>query len=228
MKSETRHRIFLVDDHPVVLQGLSALLTAEPDLEVCGTSQTARDALVRLPRLNPELAIVDIAIGGVAGLDLIQDIKIRHPAISTLCFSVHEELFFAERALRAGAMGYVMKTVDSATVVRAVHTVLRGQVFLSDVMSRRVLNRLAGGGIAAGTWPIARLSNRELQVIHHIGASRDNRQIARLMSVSVKTVEAHRSKIKEKLKLRTTCDLIRFATHWVEQQATFTDCNSHV
>ena len=228
MKSDTRHRIFLVDDHPVVLQGLSALLAAEPDLEICGTGQTVRDALVRLPRLNPELAIIDIAIGGVAGLDLIQDIRIRHPQIATLCFSVHEELFFAERALRAGATGYVMKTVDSATVLRAVRTVLRGQVFLSDAMSRRILNRLAGSGTATGAWPIGRLSNRELQVIHHIGASRDNREIARLMSVSVKTVEAHRSKIKDKLNLRSTCDLIRFATHWVEQQETFAEHHEHV
>lgn len=221
MQSELRRRIFLVDDHPVVLSGLASLLNAEADLEVSGTAQTAADALARLNASRAELAVVDIGIGNVAGLDLVQDFRLRFPRLRVLCFSVHEEEFFAERALRVGAQGYVMKTVDSATLLRAIRAVLAGQIFLSETMGRRILNRL--GGNPVGTSPIRQLSNRELQVIHHIAASRDNRQIARLMSLSVKTVEAHRSRIKEKLSLRTSSELIRFASHWVERQASFSE-----
>jgi DNA-binding NarL/FixJ family response regulator len=223
MPSTSRRRIFLIDDHPVVLSGLTALLNAQEDLEVAGTARTAADALARIAQVEAEIAIVDVGIGGVAGLDLVQDFRLRFPRLRVLCFSVHEEEFFAERALRAGAQGYVMKTVDSTVLLRAVRTVLEGQIHLSDTMERRILNRLAGSGDTAAISPIRQLSNRELQVIHHIAASRDNRQIARLMSLSVKTVEAHRSRIKEKLSLRTTSELIRFATHWVERQASFSE-----
>jgi DNA-binding NarL/FixJ family response regulator len=222
MQSEMRRRIFLVDDHPVVLSGLTSLLNSQTDLEVVGTAQTASDALSRIESLRAELATVDIGIGNVAGLDLVQDFRLRFPRLRVLCFSVHEEEFFAERALRVGAQGYVMKTVDSATVLRAIRTVLAGQICLSETMERRILNRL-GGGSTTVTSPIRQLTNRELQVIHHIAASRDNRQIARLMSLSVKTVEAHRSRIKEKLSLRTTSELIRFASHWVERQSSFSE-----
>lgn len=223
MQSPQRRRVFLVDDHPVVLSGLTSLLNAQDDLEISGTARTASEALARITASRAELAVVDVGIGGVAGLDLVQDFRLRLPRLRVLCFSVHEEEFFAERALRAGALGYVMKTVDSSVLLRAVRTVLEGQIYLSDSMERRILNRLAGTATTVALSPIRQLSNRELQVIHHIAASRDNRQIARLMSLSVKTVEAHRSRIKEKLSLRTTSELIRFATHWVERQASFSE-----
>lgn len=221
MQSEMRRRIFLVDDHPVVLSGLTSLLNSQTDLEVVGTAQSAADALSRLAASRAELAVIDIGIGNVAGLDLVQDFRLRFPRLRVLCFSVHEEEFFAERALRVGAQGFLMKTVDSATVIRAIRNVLAGQIYLSETMERRILNRL--GGAAVGRSPIRQLSNREIQVIHHIAASRDNRQIAQLMSLSVKTVEAHRSRIKEKLSLRTTSELIRFASHWVERQSSFAE-----
>ena len=222
MQSEMRRRIFLVDDHPVVLSGLTSLLNSHADLEVVGTAQSASDALSRIAATRAELAVIDIGIGNVAGLDLVQDFRLRFPRLRVLCFSVHEEEFFAERALRVGAQGFVMKTVDSTTVLRAIRSVLAGQIYLSETMERRILNRL-GGGTAVGRSPIRQLSNREIQVIHHIAASRDNRQIAQLMSLSVKTVEAHRSRIKEKLSLRTTSELIRFASHWVERQSSFAE-----
>lgn len=223
MQSNPRHRVFIVDDHPVVLSGLSSLLNAQEDLEVAGTARTATEALARIGAAKAELAVIDIGIGDVAGLDLVQDIRLRFPLLRVLCFSVHEEEFFAERALRAGAQGYVMKTVDSAVVLSAVRAVLDGQIHLSATMERRILNRLGGTTGPVVLSPIRQLSNRELQVIQHIAASRDNRQIASLMSLSVKTVEAHRSRIKEKLSLRTTSELIRFATHWVERQASFSE-----
>jgi len=226
MKSQTRHRLFLVDDHPVTVAGLTSILSVESDFEVCGTSGKAHDALARLNPLPVDLVILEIGIGGVAGLDLIQDLRIRFPRVRVLCFTVHEEIFHAERALRAGAVGYLMKTADADLLVRAIRSVLQGQVFLSELMGRRILNRIAGNSGISAASPINLLSNRELQVVHHIGESRDNRAIARLMSVSIKTVEAHRSKIKEKLQLRTTSDLIRFATHWVERESSFVDHRS--
>jgi len=217
------HRVFLIDDHPVMLMGLRSLLSAEEDLIVEGVATSAREAL-RLLEANPaDLAVLDVGIGGVAGLDLIRDLRIRVPKLRMLCFSGHEEVFYAERALRAGAFGYLMKTADSSTVLRAVRTVLRGQVFLSDVMGRQVLGRFIGASGPTERSPISSLSNRELQIIHHIGESRDNRQIARLTGVSLKTVEAHRSRIKEKLSLRSTSDLIRFATDWVQREDSFVE-----
>ncbi|MGH8021034.1 MAG: response regulator [Opitutaceae bacterium] len=217
------HRVFLIDDHPVLLLGLRSLLAAEDDLHIEGVATTAREALRVLEASPVDLAILDIGIGGVAGLDLIQDLRIRVPKVRILCLSGHEEVFYAERALRAGAFGYLMKTADGAGVLQAIRTVLRGQVFLSDSMGRRVLGRIVGNARKSERTPISALSNRELQIIHHIGESRDNRQIARLTGVSLKTVEAHRSRIKEKLSLRSTSDLIRFATHWVQREDSFLD-----
>lgn len=215
------HRIFLIDDHPVVLLGLRALLSAEGDFRIYGSASTAHEALKRLEADPADLAIMDIGIAGIGGLDLLQDLRIRIPKQRVLCFSGHEELFYAERALKAGAFGYLMKTADGPTVIRAVRMVLKGQVFLSEGMGRRVLGRIVGTNEDPGDFPINQLSNRELQIIHHIGENRDNRQIARLTGVSLKTIEAHRSKIKEKLSLRSTSDLIRFATHWVQREDSF-------
>src|SRR5262245_30841155 len=132
MQAPQRRRVFLVDDHPVVLSGLTSLLNAQDDLEVAGTARTAAEALARINAARADMAVVDIGIGGVAGLDLVQDFRLRFPRLRVLCFSVHEEEFFAERALRVGAQGYVMKTVDSSVLLRALRTVLDGQIFLSD------------------------------------------------------------------------------------------------
>lgn len=215
------NRLFLVDDHPVVLLGMHSLLGAEPDLRVVAMATSTREALRKLEVQPMDLVILDIGIGGVAGLDLIQDIRIRVPRQRILCFSAHEEAFYAERSLRAGALGYLMKTADGAVLVRAIRTVLRGQIYLSEPMGRRMLGRIVGAAGSPIGSPINTLSNRELQIIHHIGESRDNRQIARLTGVSLKTVEAHRSKIKEKLALKSTSDLIRFATNWVQREDSF-------
>jgi len=223
MNSITRHRIFLIDDQFIVSVALDRLLKNSGDFEVCGVARSREDVWDKLPTSAADLVIIEVGVDGDTGLDLIQDIRLRLPQVRILCLSGHEEQFFAERALRAGAVGYVMKTENDAVLLKATRTALSGQVYLSREMERLVLQRFAGVATEDGRPPIILLSNRELQVVHHIGESRDNRQIARLLSVSVKTVEAHRSKIKEKLQLRTTCDLIRFATHWVEREASFVD-----
>lgn len=223
MKSELQYRIFVVDDHPVVLTGLKGLLEPEGEFAICGSAVARNEAIAQLAKTECDLVLVDVGVDGFSGLELIQQLKIDHPGLKVLCFSVHEETFFAERALRAGALGYVMKTEPGSVVVKAIRAVLSGQVYLSEKMGRRILCRFAGAPAGNSNFAISQLSNRELQVIHHIGESRNNQQIARLMSVSVKTIEAHRSKIKGKLSLRTTCDLIRFATNWVEHEASFVD-----
>lgn len=221
----TRRRILLIDEHPVILLGLSALFSREADLEVGAAAMTIHAARDQLAAQQFDLAVLDVGIGGVAGLDFIQELKLRQARAKILCFSVHEEAFYAERSLRAGANGYLMKSVDAPTLLRGVRAVLDGQICLSETMGGRILRRLAGAS-AGEQSPIGLLSNRELQIIHHIGESRDNRQIARLTGVSIKTIEAHRSRIKEKLNLRTTSDLIRFATHWVEREESFLDQTS--
>ncbi len=215
------NRIFLVDDHPVALLGERLVLSSEPDLQVVGTASTTREALSRMEADPADTVVLDIGVGGLAGLDLVQDLKIRVPKLRILCFSGHEEFFYAERALRAGALGYLMKTADGPTLIRATRSVLSGRIFLSEAMGRQILGRMVVPVNAADETPIRMLSNRELQIIHHIGESRNNRQIARLTGVSLKTVEAHRSRIKEKLNLRSTSDLIRFATNWVQREDSF-------
>jgi len=223
MHSIIRPRIFLIDDQFIVSVALDRLLHDSGEFDVCGVARSRNEVWEQLPSVEADLVIIEVGVDGDAGLDLIQDIRSRLPHLRLLCLSGHEERFFAERALRAGAIGYVMKTVGETQLLEAVRTALSGQVYLSKVMERAMLQRFAGAASDEGQPPINRLSNRELQVVHHIGESRDNRQIARLLSVSVKTVEAHRSRIKEKLHLRTTCDLIRFATHWVERESSFLD-----
>lgn len=223
MNTITRPRIFLVDDQLIVSVALDRLLKNSGEFDVCGLARSREEVWEKLPASDADLVIIEVGLDGDTGLDLIQDIRLRLPQVRLLCLSGHEERFFAERALRAGAIGYVMKTASDSVLLEAVRTTLSGQVCLSKEMERLVLQRFAGAAFDEGGPPINLLSNRELQVVHHIGESRDNRQIAQLLSVSVKTVEAHRSRIKEKLHLRTTCDLIRFATHWVEREASFVD-----
>jgi DNA-binding NarL/FixJ family response regulator len=222
MVSTGRTRIFLIDDHPVIGTAMGLVFARERDLQLCDHATTLRHVVERIEAAAPDLAIIDIAVEGGAALELVSDLRVDMPSLKILCFSLHEEEFFAERALRAGASGYVMKTADGSTLVHAIRCVLRGGIYLSEKMGRQILRKFAEKASADGEPPIALLTNRELRVVHHIGETRSNQEIARMMAVSVKTIEAHRSRIKEKLGLHSTSDLIRFATQWVEREATFT------
>lgn len=221
MNDMAETRILLIDEHPVAVRGMRSALESVPGYRVVGVCADRIKALERIERDRPDLVVLEIAIGATAGLDLLLDLKARDLEVRVLCFSWHEEVFYAERALRAGAYGYIMKTAAPESFLKAVRTVLEGRVYLSESMGRRILQRVAMAAEEGRRAPIHRLSNRELQIIHHIGVNRNNRQIARLTGVSLKTVEAHRSKIKEKLHLPTTSDLIRFATNWVEREESF-------
>ncbi|MCL5096289.1 MAG: response regulator transcription factor [Candidatus Omnitrophica bacterium] len=210
--------ILLVDDHAILREGLARLIDQESDMHVCGQAGDSHEALRLLEELKPDLAIVDISLGGSHGLELIKDIKARWPRLPVLVLSMHDEALFAERALRAGARGYIMKQVPSVELLASLRRVLRGKYYLSETMTRQLLGQFADGQHAKGTSPLARLSNREFEVLELIGRGNRTRQIAQQIHVSVKTVQSHREHIKEKLRLQDAVSLVRFAVQWVESQ----------
>lgn len=215
-----RKRVFIVDDHPVVRQGLKTLIDGTPDLETCGEAKTVYDALKLIEQLKPDVAAVDISLGGESGLDLIKDLHIRCPRLPVLTLSVHDEAIYAERVLRAGAHGYVTKGEPPENVLKALRTVLSGQVFLSERMSSRVLLKMAGSAKKQGTGvSVDLLSDRELQVFELIGKGMNTRDIAGALHLSVKTVESHRANIKEKLQIESATELLQYAIHWVQSQS---------
>lgn len=220
-KSGKARKIFLVDDHPILIKGLTALLDGEPDLTVCGSAMDAQGTMEGIAATQPDLVILDISLKGLNGLDLIKMIKSEFKDIPALFLSVHEEFFYAERALMAGAMGYVMKEEMSERILDAIRKILGGEIYVSDRVGGQMLNQMVRGKSQAISSPIDLLSNHELQVLQYIGEGHSNQQIAAHMNLSVKTIEAHRSRIREKLKLRNSVELIKFAVHWVEHESDF-------
>lgn len=211
-----RRRIFLVEDHPITREGFARLLDFQPDLQVCGQTGTAAEALREIPRARPDLVIVDLSLAGGSGLDLLKDLALRDKNLPTLVLSTHDERLYAERALRAGARGYVMKQEPTEAVLAAVRGVLAGEICVSAAMRRQLLGRLRRGGLGEATG-IARLSDRELEVFQAIGQGHGTREIARQLNVSVSTVETYRAHIKEKLALRNAMELVSAAVRWVQR-----------
>jgi DNA-binding NarL/FixJ family response regulator len=207
-------RVFVIDDHPIVRQGFAQLLSAEPDLELCGQAADARGALVGLAAAAPGVVIVDVSLGEASGIDLIRDIKQLVPRAAILVVSMHDEQLYAERALRAGAAGYVMKHEAVGAIVRAIRTVAAGGIFVSEEVSARLLRMLAAGGVPGDDSPLGALSNRELHVLELIGRGLGTREIAELLHISIKTVESYRARLKEKMNLRSGIELTRFAVRW--------------
>jgi len=210
----TKHKILIVDDHPIVRQGLATLVANEPDMEVCGGANDAMTALQQIEALHPDLVVIDISLKNSNGIELIKQVKARDDRIKMLVWSMFEETLFAERSLRAGAMGYINKQEPTEQVVEALRQVLRGDIYLSEAMTDRLLHRV-GGGKPLEQDPVATLSNRELEVFQLIGQGRTTQQIARRLDLSTKTVETHREKIKMKLNLRNSAELSRRAVQWV-------------
>jgi len=197
-------------------EGLRTLISRERDLFVCGEAETAAQALDAVANLKPDLVLADITLPGRNGIELIKDICALKDAILILVISMHDESLYAERALRAGARGYIMKQESGPTMMKAIRQVLGGRIYLSDKMSARILEYVAGKRTEAS--PIERLSDREWEVFQLIGQGKSTVQIAEELHLSPKTVEAHRARIKEKLDLRTMPELISFASRWVETQ----------
>lgn len=209
-------KVLVVDDHPVVRQGLALLINHEPDLAVCGEAATAAEALKAIADARPDVAIVDLSLKGASGLDLIKDIKVRHPGLPVLVLSMSDENVYAERALRAGARGYMMKEEATEKVLTALRRVLGGAVYLSDAMASRLLSQFVAGDAAGGGSPVDRLSDRELEVFRLIGQGLGTGEIARRLHLSPKTIETHRAHIKVKLGLDSGTDLLRQAIRFVE------------
>ena len=206
-----RRRILVIDDHPVLRHGIAQLIGLEPDLEVVGEAESAEQALRSLAAVPADLAIVDISLAGISGIELLRTIKLRHPATRTLVVSMHDEMLYAERALRAGARGYLMKHEAPKRIISAIREVLAGSIVLSEAMRSRLLERFVDAPGDASASPLDALSDRELEVFRLIGQGMKKSEIAQRIQRSVNTVEAHRASIKRKLNLKSAAELARLA-----------------
>jgi DNA-binding NarL/FixJ family response regulator len=210
-------RVLVVDDHPVVRQGLRLLIDHESDLEVCAEAETAADALQAITEHGPDVAVVDLSLKGTSGLELIKDIRVRHADLPVLVLSMSDEGVYAERALRAGARGYLMKEAATGEVLAALRRVLDGGLYLSDAMASRLLAQLVRGGPTDGGSPVDRLSDRELEVFGLIGRGLGTSEIARRLHLSPKTIETYRAHIKQKLGLADATELLQHAIYYVRE-----------
>jgi DNA-binding NarL/FixJ family response regulator len=210
----TKRKIFIVDDHPIVRQGLALLINREPDLIVCGDAEETSSALRRIEELKPELVIVDISLNGPDGLDLLKNIRARDPDLPVLILSMMDELLYAERGLRAGANGYIMKQQATEQVLVAIRRILGGEIYLSERMANKMLHLFVGGSPKKQSSPVADLTDRELEVFRLIGEGHGTRQIADELHLSIKTVESYQAHIKEKLLLRNGRELVQRAIQW--------------
>jgi DNA-binding NarL/FixJ family response regulator len=214
----TRHRIFLVDDHPVTREGVRVLIDQEPDLVVCGQADSAPAALQLIQRLKPDLAVVDITLKTTSGIELMKNVKALLPDLPVLIMSMHDESLYAERALRAGAKGYVMKHEASDRILVAIRSVLAGDLYLSDKMKEKMLHRLVRSRKNEVVFTIDTLSDREMEVFQLIGNGFGTRQIADKLNLSVKTIDSYREHLKLKLRLDKGSDLVRHAIQWVRSE----------
>ena len=213
-------KVLLVDDHPLVREGLVNLISQQSDLQICGEAGNEPQALELIRTIQPHVAIVDISLESGSGIELIKSIKALFPAVTVLVLSMHDESLYAERALRAGARGYVMKREAAKKVIEAIRCVLAGQLYVSDKIAALMAEKFVKGGPSATASPIEQLSNRELEVFQLLGLGQNTRQIADHLHVGFKTVQAYCARIKEKLNLANATELLREAIRWHESQQT--------
>jgi DNA-binding NarL/FixJ family response regulator len=213
-------RILIVDDHPIVREGLAARLARQPDLKVCGEAEDVADALEIVKTAKPDLVIVDLSLKTGQGLELIKKIKARNDDVKMLVSSMYDESLYAERALRAGASGYINKQEISEKLIDAIRQVLAGKMYLSPKMTERLLQRAVGAAPQLVQSPIETLSDRELEIFKMIGKGNTTRQIANELHLSIKTVETHRENIKGKLNIPNSAELSREAVQWVMENGT--------
>lgn len=209
-------RILIVDDHPIIREGLAHLLNLDESLNVCCVAGSAQDALVAMA-CQPQMAIVDLSLQSDSGLDLVRNLRQHYPGLAILVLSMHDEALFAERSLRAGANGYLMKLEATEHIMHAIREVLAGNIYLSTAMHERLARSLTAPR-RTPTGEIASLSEREFEVLHLIGLGFSTREIATKLNRSIKTIEAHQANIKEKLGISSGKELMRFAIQWIEGQ----------
>jgi DNA-binding NarL/FixJ family response regulator len=212
--------VFVVDDHPIVRQGLKLLIDREPDLAVCGDAEEMHAALAAIRACKPDILIVDISLNGPDGLELLKNIRITSPHLPVLILSMHDESIYAERVLRAGANGYIMKQEATDKVLVAVRRILSGEIYVSDRIANSMLRHYVRGGHASEHSSIADLTDRELEVFRLIGEGQGTRQIAEALHLSVKTVESYQAHIKDKLSLRNARELVQYAVEWTMREKT--------
>ena len=208
-------QVMLVDDHAMLRHGMAMLINAEPDMEVCAEAEDGFDAMARLESdQHPDIALVDLSLKTLSGFELIKSIHVLIPALPVLVVSMHDETVYAERALRSGARGYVMKQEPGEVLIDAIREVLTGNYYLSEPMHTKLLNRFVSGNAGAELL-INSLTPSEFEVLHLIGSGHSSKEIAKLLNRSIKTIEVHRANIRTKLHLKDGADLIRYATHWI-------------
>ncbi len=212
-------RVLLVDDHPILRAGLRKLIDHEPDMMVCGEAEEGPKAFELAGTVQPDVAVIDISLKGSNGIELIKNLKARYPDLPTLVLSMHDESLYAERALRAGSRGYIMKEEAIEQVLVAIRRALAGEIFLSDRMKSKMIQQMASGRGKVVSSPIEQLTDRELEVFRLIGEGCSTRQIAGQLHLSVRTVEAYREYIKAKLGLKNATELVQHAFHWVHYEA---------
>ncbi|MGH9406970.1 MAG: response regulator transcription factor [Terriglobia bacterium] len=213
--SQTKSRVFIVDDHPVVRQGLAQLINREPDLAVCGEAGESQAALDAISVARPDILLLDISLAGPDGLELLKNIRLRDAQLPVLVLSMHDESTYAERALRAGANGYIMKQEATERVLIAIRRTLSGEVYVSERVADRLLHQYLGRPKPVTQSPVDSLTDRELEVFRLIGEGYGTRQIAEELRLSVKTVESHQARIKEKLSFHSARELVQHAVQWV-------------
>jgi DNA-binding NarL/FixJ family response regulator len=211
---ESRKRVFLVDDHPLVREWLGHLINRQTDLTLCGEAGDASEAMREIRRRAPDAVVVDISLGGSSGIELVTEIKLAFPKIAVLVLSMHEDSTYVERALRAGALGYVAKRETTAKIVAAIRQVLRGQYFLSGPLALAITRKYVERPARTGLSPAERLSNRELEVFEMLGRGFETRRVSEELHISMKTVQAYCARIKEKLQLNSATELLREAILW--------------
>jgi DNA-binding NarL/FixJ family response regulator len=210
--------ILLVDDHSFMRAGLAQLIDRQPDMQVCGEAGDPAEAIQQLAKTKPDLVLTDLTMPGRSGLEFIKDLRAAHETTPVLVISMHDEAVYAERALRAGARGYIMKGAGGESLLIALRQVLRGGVYVSPQMSARILDSLSGGKPRGSSSPIEKLTDREFEIFQLIGQGKSTRDIAEQLHLSPKTVDVHRTHLKEKLELKDATSLIRHAVRWVETQ----------
>jgi DNA-binding NarL/FixJ family response regulator len=207
-------RVLLVDDHPIVRQGLALLIDREPDLSVCGEADGAHTAFRAITTLRPDIVVLDISLNGPDGLDVLKEIRLKSASMPVLMLSMHDESIYAERAMRAGANGYIMKQEATEKVLVAIRRILQGEVYLSDRLTNTMLQQYMRGTSSQKKSPLVNLTDRELEVFRLIGEGHGTRQIADELHLSVKTIESYQAHIKEKLALRNARELVQHAIEW--------------
>jgi len=215
----SKRKVFVVDDHPIVRSGLALLINREPDLVVCGDAEEMHAALEAIGVLRPDVLVIDLSLNGPDGLDLVKRVREIEPVLPVLILSIHDESIYAERALRAGANGYIMKQEATDRVLTALRRILNREIYVSDRIANKMLQRVAcGNGASSAHSPLDTLSERELEVLRLIGDGLGTRQMAEQLRLSIKTVESYQSHLKDKLALKNSRELVQYAISWAMNQ----------